>query len=141
MRLSPAVIITILTACSSGYGPSDPGGGGGGGGPVGSVTVGPGIVFVSRHNGSINPAVDTVVAGATVTWTWTGNDAHSVRSIGAPDFTSSNTKAGSGTYAVRFDVPGTYRYDCIVHGQAMTGTVVVMAAAQSPTSLQRRIKP
>jgi plastocyanin len=134
MRVSPAVIITILTACSSGYGPSGPGGGGG---PVGSVTVGPSTAFVSRHNGSINPAVDTIVAGATVTWTWTGNDAHSVRSIGAPSFTSSNTKTGSGSYAVRFDVPGTYQYDCIVHGQAMTGRVVVTAATtQSPASSQ-----
>src|SRR5437016_10401752 len=36
------------------------GGGGGGGGPVGSVTAGPGIEFVSGHNGSSNAAVDTI---------------------------------------------------------------------------------
>jgi len=32
---------------------------GGGGGPVGAVTIGPDVRFVSSHNGTINPAVDT----------------------------------------------------------------------------------
>ena len=98
-----------------------------GGGPAGAVTVGAGIQFVSRHNGSSNPAVDTVAAGDTVTWTWTGGLPHSVQSIGAPAFTSSTTKTGAGTYQLAFTTPGTYHYDCAVHGQAMTGTVVVTA--------------
>lgn len=131
MRIAPVVItiaLTGLAACSGAYGPSEPGGGGGG--PVGSVTVGPGIEFVSRHNGSRHPAVNTIQAGATVTWTWSGNLPHNVRSIGSPSFPSSATRTGSGTYALRFEVPGTYRYDCVVHGQAMTGTIVVTAPAQ-----------
>src|SRR5256886_9667192 len=51
------------------------GGGGGGGGPVGSGAVGTNgrIVFTSAHNGTVNPAVDTVAVGSTVTWTWTNN--------------------------------------------------------------------
>jgi len=54
---------------AGGYG----GGGGGGGGPIGSVTVGDNgaIAFTSAHNGSSNPAADTVAIGGTVTWTWT----------------------------------------------------------------------
>jgi plastocyanin len=32
---------------------------------------------------------------------------------------------GSGTYAVTFTAPGTYQYDCAVHGKLMTGTIVV----------------
>jgi plastocyanin len=28
-------------------------------------------------------------------------------------------------YEVTFPTPGTYRYDCAVHGSAMSGTVVV----------------
>src|SRR5207247_3847755 len=82
------------------------GGGGGGGSPVGSVTAGPGIEFVSGHNGSSNAAVDTIAIGGTVTWTWTGSLPHSVQSVGSPSFASSSTMTGSGTYAVRFDAPG-----------------------------------
>src|SRR5207249_11258613 len=101
------------------------GGGGGGGSPVGSVTAGPGIEFVSGHNGSSNAAVDTIAIGGTVTWTWTGSLPHSVQSVGSPSFASSSTMTVSGTYAVRFDAPGRYQYDCAVHGQLMTGTIVV----------------
>src|SRR5213592_949906 len=101
------------------------GGGGGGGGLAGSVTTGPGIQFVSGHNGSSNAAVDTIAIGSTVTWTWTGSLPHSVQSVGSPSFAGSSTMTGSGTDAVRFDAPGTYQYDCAVHGQLMTGTIVV----------------
>jgi len=127
MRGIQAVFTTIvlagLTACSSGYGVGT--GGGGDGSPAGSIKVGPNIEFVSRHTGKV-PAVDTVAAGATVTWTWTGTLPHNVQSIGTPNFTSSGTLTGAGTYAVQFNVPGTYRYNCIVHGNAMSGTIVVL---------------
>jgi plastocyanin len=112
-------------ACGSDTGPND--GGGGGGGAVGTVTVG-NILFKSGHNGTQNPAVDTVAAGTTVTWTWTstGSTPHSVKSEGDPGFTSSETLSGSGmTYTFSFATPGTYHYDCAVHGDAMTGTIVV----------------
>jgi len=99
--------------------------GGGGGGPVGTVALGPGVQFVSGHNGSQNPAVDTIAAGGSVTWTWTGSLSHSVESIGSSSFASSGIRAGSGTYVVKFTAPGTYQYDCAVHGAAMTGTIVV----------------
>jgi len=113
-----------------GYGGGGGGGGGGGSGPVGSVTVGNngGIVFSSAHNGTANPAVDTVAVGATVTWTWTNNlgVSHSVQSQGSTAFASSPIMSGNGqTYAVTFTTRGTYRYDCAVHGTAMTGTIVV----------------
>ena len=135
MRVSRAMIglvaLAVLAGCNgyggAGYGGGSGGGGGGGtgGGPVGSVTAGPGIQFVSGHNGSSNAAVDTIAVGATVTWSWTGSLPHSVRSVGSPSFTSSSTMTGSGTYAVMFSAPGTYQYDCAVHGQMMTGTIVV----------------
>ena len=121
-----ATAIAGLSACGSGslYGTIPPNRGGGGG-PVGSVAVGPGIVFVSGHNGSANPAVDTIAVGGVVTWTWSGLDAHSVQSIGSPSFASSSIQSGNKTFAVTFTAPGTYRYDCAVHGQDMTGTIVV----------------
>jgi len=95
-----------------------------GGGPVGAVTVGPNVEFVSSHNGSQNPAVDTIPVGGTITWTWSGALLHSVQSVGSTSFASSSTKT-AGTYAVTFSTAGTYQYDCAVHGSAMRGTVVV----------------
>jgi plastocyanin len=95
-------------------------------GPVGSVTVGNDF-FQSAHNSS-RPATDTVAVGETVTWTWTstGSTAHSVQSLGTPSFTSSDVLTGDGmTYTMTFNAPGTYHYDCAVHGTLMSGTVVV----------------
>jgi hypothetical protein len=122
------VVLAALAGCG-GYMSSGPygggGGGGAGGGPVGSVTIGPGIEFVSGHNGSTNTAVDTIPVGSTVTWTWSGSLPHSVQSVGSSSFASSATMTGNGTYAVTFTAPGTYQYDCAVHGQLMTGRIVV----------------
>jgi plastocyanin len=111
-------------ACSSDSEPND---GGNGGGAAGTVTVG-NIFFRSGHNSTQNPAIDTVAAGTTVTWTWTntGAESHSVRSEEAPSFTSSDILTGNGmTYTFTFTSPGTYHYDCAVHGDDMTGTIVV----------------
>jgi plastocyanin len=129
----PRAVSVILTfasvaACAgsdAGY-PTGGGNGVGGGGAAGTVTIGTGIQYVSNHNGTMNPAVDTIAAGSTVTWSWTGALPHGVRSVGTPAFTSSETHTGSGTYVATFTNPGTYRYDCSVHGQAMTGTIVVL---------------
>lgn len=86
------------------------------------------IVFISARNGTANPAVDTVATGGTVTWTWTNDQgiSHSVQSRGSTAFASSPIMSGNGeTYAVTFTAPGTYQYDCAVHGAAMSGTIVV----------------
>ena len=129
MRIGTAVIgllaLAALASCSSPtYGG---GGGGGGGGPAGEIIVG-NILFKSAHNGSQNPAIDSVAVGSTVTWTWTatGTVPHSVRSQGATGFTSSAIETGDGKiYSVTFTTPGSYAYDCAVHGAAMSGTIVV----------------
>jgi len=124
------VAAATVAACSSdSNSPSTPGdgGGGGGGGTPAAVTVG-NIFFQSAHNSTQNPAVDTVAVGTTVTWTWTntGDTPHSVKSEGSPGFTSSTTQSGNGaTYTFAFTTPGTYTYDCAVHGSAMTGRIVV----------------
>jgi len=79
-------------------------------------------------NNAFTPATRTVSAGTTVTWTWqnTGSISHNVESVGTPGFTSSPILQGNGqTYSVTFDTPGTYDYECVVHGSAMSGTVVV----------------
>jgi len=101
-----------------------------------AVTVGD-IFFKSALNGTSNPAVDTVAVNGTVTWTWATTEAlpHSVQSTGSPSFTSSGIQSGSGsTYQFTFATPGTYQYDCAVHGQMMTGRIVVLAASASSSS-------
>jgi len=97
-----------------------------GGGAVGQVTVG-NVFFRSAHNGSQNPAVDTIAAGGSITWAWNAAGSHSIQSIGVPDiFRNSVVMAGANdTYTVTFRNPGTYSYQCAVHGSAMTGRIVV----------------
>ena len=92
-----------------------------------NVTVGNNF-FQSPHNGTKNPAVDTVAVSGTVTWGWTstGTVSHSVESTGSPSFTSSAILTGDGeSYSFTFTQAGTYTYDCAVHGAAMTGRIVV----------------
>jgi plastocyanin len=123
-----AALAGAAVGCSSSSStPTSPTSPGTGGGPVGSVIVGD-IFFQSGHNGTQNPAQDTVAVGQMVTWTWTntGSTSHSVQSISSPSFTSSNVLTGNGqTYAFTFTQPGTYHYQCAVHGSLMTGVVVV----------------
>lgn len=149
LLMSGMLAASLLAGCSDNptTSPDNAGGGGGGdptpppsGGPpaptTAAVTVGD-IFFKSALNGSSNPAVDTVAVNGTVTWTWATTEAlpHSVQSTGSPSFTSSGILTGSGkTYQFTFTAPGTYQYDCGVHGQMMTGTIVVLAAAPAAGS-------
>jgi len=136
-RLMLSALAASLLASCGGSTPTAPSGGGagdmGGGGtpPAGSVVVTVGnIFFRSDRNRSVNQAVDTVVAGGTVTWKWvgTGSVPHNVQSLDAPSFTSGPLETGDGkTYEQAFTTPGTYRYNCAVHGDEMTGVVVVKA--------------
>jgi plastocyanin len=105
------------------------GGGGSGGPPPSSVTVTTGNNFFrSDRNGSVNTAVDTVAVGGKVTWVWvtTGAVPHNVQSVGAPNFVSGPVEMGERSrYELSFTTPGSYRYNCAIHGDLMTGIVVV----------------
>jgi plastocyanin len=124
----------------TGTGGSYGGGGGGTGGGTGGNTSGGtptsgdvavivGNIFMkSGHNGSANPAVDTVAVGGSVTWTWTntGNVPHGIQSLASPSFPTGPVLTGDGnTYRVTFNTAGIYQYDCVVHGTMMPGTIVV----------------
>jgi probable HAF family extracellular repeat protein len=92
--------------------------------PPGLVRVG-NTFFASARNGSYNEAVDTVAVGRTVTWDWFGGT-HNIRSLGSPSFTRSASLSGADAkYTRTFTVPGTYRYDCSLHSNTMTGRIVV----------------
>jgi plastocyanin len=132
---------SLLVGCSGdNNSPTGPGTGGGTGGgtatqapSTASVTLGD-IFFQSDNNGTSNPAVDTVAVNGTVTWTWDPSVTmeHSVQSIGNPAFTSSPIMSGGGTtHQAAFTTAGTYQYDCAVHGQLMTGMIVVVGTGDS----------
>jgi plastocyanin len=126
--LVAAVAAAAIGCSSDSTGSSgDNGGNNGGGGPVGQIIVGNDF-FQSAHNGT-KAAQDTVPAGQTVVWTWTGTGAtlHSVVSDGPATFPGSgDPQSGDGTtYMFTFTAPGTYNYHCAVHGLSMHGTLVV----------------
>jgi len=104
------MVATLFSLAACGGGMTSPGGGGGGGGAVGQVVVG-NIFFRSAHNGSQNAA-----------------GSHSIQSTGQEPGIFRNSVVMSGandTYSVTFQHPGTYPYQCAVHGAAMTGVIVV----------------
>lgn len=73
----------------------------------------PGAVTVARDSSRT----------ATVTWTWTGRNPHSVTfDEGGPN----SVVQRSGTFSRRFNGVGSFTYFCSVHGRAiMSGTVTV----------------
>jgi plastocyanin len=88
--------------------------------------------FQSVRNGTI-PAVDTVLAGGSVTWTWAPatTDGHNITSAGSPSFPGRGTVAPPpvpSPYTHVFSSAGTYNYYCSIHGSptsGMRGRVVV----------------
>lgn len=83
------------------------------------VTVGPGIAFA--------PTSVKIGSVGTVTFTWAANSiAHGVQWLTGPGTLPANSAVQtSGTYQATFTTPGTYTYNCIVHGASMSGSVTV----------------
>jgi len=68
-----------------------------------------------------DPKAVEVKAGDTVTWTNNDNFTHTVKVDGQDDH-----KVGQGdSVSIRFDKPGTYKYECTLHSHDMHGTVIV----------------
>jgi plastocyanin len=89
-----------------------------------SVSVG-NVFFQSVRNGSRNPAVDTVAGGGTVTWSWSEPGTHGVHFQGEPFPDGPDLSDAGSEYSLAFPTPGSYTYDCTIHGDLMTGTIVV----------------
>ena len=81
---------------------------------------------VAIADNSFTPSSVTIATGGTVTWEWSGEFPHSVVGDFAGMPVESETMTGVGnTFAFTFDEAGTFNYQCGVHGEAMSGTVVV----------------
>lgn len=93
-------------------------------------------VMVGQNGTTYTPQQITIHQGETVHWEWASNN-HTVTSGTAPNadglFCSPNDTncasapaSNSGaTYEHTFNSQGTFKYFCLVHGSAMTGSVVV----------------
>lgn len=95
-------------------------GGGGGSDSSGALDTASVIIFDNGYN----PSAVTVAAGGTVTWVWTGNNAHGV-TFDDGSITPSTIQS-VGTYSVRFPRAGIFSFYCTVHGRTVeSGTVTV----------------
>ena len=76
----------------------------------------------SMSGTAFHPAVDTVAAGASVTWTNHDGFNHTVTSApGSGDSFASGAVPGGTTFSHTFSTPGTYTYYCTIHGTPTTG--------------------
>ncbi len=83
---------------------------------------------------AFEPATLEVSAGATVSWTNTGQVVHTVTADNGA-FNSGEMSPGA-TVTGTFNTPGTYTYHCSIHPD-MTGTLIVTAAeAAAPAATQ-----
>ena len=105
-----AAVIAIVALALSGCA-----GGNDGGDPVATDAI------AMARSYRFAPVVATVSAGTTVTWMNEDNFTHNVR-IG-DDIVGEAAPGGSVTH--EFAQPGTYKYDCSLHPNDMTGEVVV----------------
>jgi plastocyanin len=83
--------------------------------PVASDTV-------AIQNFTFSPAIVTVKAGTTVTWTNRDQDPHTATAMSGPFHSPTLTNGES--YHYTFTMPGRFEYLCTVH-PFMTATVVV----------------
>lgn len=99
------------------------GGGGGGGGTPDSAGALDTATVVIFDNG-FSPTATLVSPGGSVTWVWTGGNAHNV-TFDNTDLSPSAVQV-TGTFKQTFPRAGIYSYFCSVHGRSvMSGTVTV----------------
>ena len=92
---------------------------------VGSDTASSQILFRSRRNHTVNPAVDTIAVGGTVRWLWQGNLTHGVLiNTGTVIYDSGAFTAPHAEY-LTFNTADTYQFICSQHGNLMNGRIVV----------------
>jgi plastocyanin len=78
---------------------------------------------VAIQNFAFSPAIVTVKAGTTITWTNRDQDSHTVTAMPGGTFHSPTLNTGQ-PYQYTFTTPGRFDYLCTIH-PFMTATVVV----------------
>jgi plastocyanin len=84
---------------------------------VDTIGVGPGIAF--------SPTSVALKAGGVVTFKW-ADGPHGIHFTSGPaPLPANSANMSSGTVDYTLNNAGTYGYDCTVHGNLMTGTIIV----------------
>ena len=97
-------------------------GGGGTGTPDSSGALDTASVII--FDNGYTPSAVTVAPGGSVTWVWTGANAHGVT---FDDGTISPSAVQStGTYTVRFPRAGIFSFFCTVHGRTVESGIVTV---------------
>lgn len=81
--------------------------------PVTEVTTPDAATDVEVRHGEFAPVTVRIKAGQTVTWRWNGPIQHDVVSFDG--LFDSGIKSGGASYTLRFDQPGRYCYQCLLH--------------------------
>jgi plastocyanin len=105
--------------------------------PTNPGTTNPGSVStnsVTVASASFDPSNITVAVGSTVNWTWNscsddgygGSNTCVSHAITFDDGSGiASATQSSGTFSRTFQAAGTYKYHCAIHGQAMSGQIIV----------------
>ncbi|MFL5821375.1 MAG: plastocyanin/azurin family copper-binding protein [Solirubrobacteraceae bacterium] len=88
----------------------------------GSKSESGGATKVAAADLRFDPQRIEIKAGQTVTWTNSGQTAHTVK---GPGFFSRQAIEPGRSYSFRFNRPGSYRYLCTLHPSLMKGVIVV----------------
>lgn len=112
--------------------------------PIGTYSHGSSITVHNVAVGSnfFNPSSLTINQGDSVVWTNTGgfhnvNGSTSVYPNNPVGFTNGSASSAAWVFGFKFDVPGTYTYQCDPHaGGGMIGTIIVTPAATPDPEVQ-----
>jgi plastocyanin len=112
------LLLTAVLLAGCGGGGADAAGGDEPGTPVQTSTV-------QIVDNDFEPPDAELNAGDTLTWQWAGSSQHNVVGDGLESPVQQD-----GTFEHTFTEPGTYEYQCTLHG-GMSGTVTVVAPSDA----------
>jgi plastocyanin len=107
-----------------------------------TVNVNVGDIYFCDPSFAAGVCQTNITAGDTVAWNWVGSLPHSVTQCDdaftmcplAGGFDSGTLTGAGSTFSQTFSTPGSFAYQCSVHGAGMRGRVVVAAAQATPTA-------
>jgi plastocyanin len=95
--------------------------------PAGGIPVNLRTITVS--DSGFSPGALQVPIGTEVFWQWTGKQEHQVTGTFKSDDgdipVESPRLKGSGTFSYEFTTNGLFEYHCAVHGEGMSGQVII----------------